>query len=570
MKRHALFVGVDQYADPTIQNLRCAVNDATDLAGFFKHKANFDRSEALANPRSCEIVLDRAADLLEGLGPGDEFLFFFAGHGVNTQDGHHLVCAGDKLANVKHSWAGLPLERLKLETSCPCNRLFVLDACRTDVLATNRGVAGAMENGTRNLILGAAGPAEASVGALTILCSCDDGESAGEILSLHHGLFTMAMLELLEEEHHLGREVLVTDDFAYRLLPDRMHVLAEKEDMAFRQKPQKRGPPILLLNGSPQAPASYVVCHRCRRRKNPLDTFLCPGCNHDFCLDHQDADTFLCPDCAAKAREKAAREEAERKKAERARQEAAERERREQERREREEREKREAEERAREEAERNRPGAVLPVTIAGVPFNLRRIPAKGTQPAFWMGETQVTQALWTAVIGSNPSHFKKGDAYPVECVSWDDCQGFLKKLNALDEVRHAGLVFRLPTAEEWEYACRAGSRGKYCRLADGTEITEKTLDRVAWFDEDRHSGSTHPVGQKVPNAWGLCDMHGNVWEWTQTAVGEHRVLRGGGWLNSAEFCESSDRYGYSPGYRSSNLGFRLCVSGRADSAPGG
>ena len=249
MKRHALFVGVDNYADENIQDLHCAVNDATELAGFFKHRARFDRAEALPNPRNCEAILDRVYDMISGLGGGDEFLFFFAGHGIKTQDGHRLVCAGDKLNAVKHSWAGLPLERIKSETLGAFSRLFLLDACRTDVLATNRGVAGVMEQGTRDLIMGAATSANEDVGALTILCSCNDGECAGEILKHRHGLFSMAMLELLEEECSRGRRVFVTDDFVYNQIPTRMRALAEKSDMAFNQKPQKEGPPILLLDG---------------------------------------------------------------------------------------------------------------------------------------------------------------------------------------------------------------------------------------------------------------------------------------------------------------------------------
>ncbi len=315
MKRHALFVGVDDYADQTIQPLRCAVNDATELAGFFKHVARFDRAEALPNPRNCEVVFDRVANLLGGLGPGDEFLFFFAGHGVKTQDGHRLVCVGDRLSAVRHSWAGLPLERLKHETAGACNRLFLLDACRTDVLATNRGVAGTMETGTRDLILGSASPVGTSGGTLTILCSCDDGESAGEILSLHHGLFSMAMLDLLEEESRNGRQVLVTDEFAYTLLPDRMRILAEKANMDCRQKPQKRGPPILLLDGvsavlrqhPPQPPVitqALVVCPVCGKKNDPKDTFRCRECGRDnLCLRHQDMVTFLCHECAQRVKE---------------------------------------------------------------------------------------------------------------------------------------------------------------------------------------------------------------------------------------------------------------------------
>ena len=205
------------------------------------------------------------------------------------------------------------------------------------------------------------------------------------------------------------------------------------------------------------------------------------------------------------------------------------------------------------------------------------------------MGKYEVTQAQWEAVMGENPSKFKGAD-HPVECVSWDDCQAFLEKLNAHPATRASGLVFRLPTEEEWETACRAGSTNAYCRLADGTEITEATLGRVAWYVDNASTRpcwlsrflafaeriidrvhevdwsetlSHKPVGRKEPNAWGLHDMHGNVWEWTETAVGGSCVYRGGGWLDSARSCESSNRFRFSPVNRLSNLGFRLCATQR-------
>ena len=228
-------------------------------------------------------------------------------------------------------------------------------------------------------------------------------------------------------------------------------------------------------------------------------------------------------------------------------------------------------------------PGSVDPAVVEGIIASMVPIPGKD----YRMGRFPVTQAQWEAVTGENPSYFKGAD-HPVENVSWDDCQAFLEKLNAHPAARSSGLVFRLPTEAEWETACRAGSTNDYCRLADGTEITEATLGRVAWFYENASTRprwlsrfldfaerlvdrvrevdwsetlSHKPVGRKEPNAWGLHDMHGNVWEWTETAVGVDRVYRGGSWLDSAGGCESSLRIGDSPDYRYNRLGFRLCAT---------
>ena len=203
----------------------------------------------------------------------------------------------------------------------------------------------------------------------------------------------------------------------------------------------------------------------------------------------------------------------------------------------------------------------------------------------FLMGKYEVTQAQWASVMGENPSIFKGAD-HPVENVSWDDCQAFLERLNALPVARASGLVFRLPTAAEWETACRAGSTNDYCRLANGTEITWETLNRVAWFGEGAfqrqsialqnilrlvgvHSpleeSTHHPVGRKSPNAYGLHDMLGNVCEWTDTADGENRVSRGGAWMLTSDSCMSSSQQLRLPSERYSILGFRICASHAED-----
>ena len=181
------------------------------------------------------------------------------------------------------------------------------------------------------------------------------------------------------------------------------------------------------------------------------------------------------------------------------------------------------------------------------------------SQP-FEMGKYEVTQAQWEAVMGDNPSYFK-GANRPVEQVSWYDVQDFIAKLNA----RQDGYVYRLPTEAEWEYACRAGSNGDYAGK----------LDAMAWYDNNSEN-MTHTVGGKQPNAWGLYDMHGNVYEWCQDYYdadyyaqspsvdpqgpesGSFKVKRGGGWMFPAAFARSAARDLYSPAYRYNFLGFRL------------
>ena len=228
---------------------------------------------------------------------------------------------------------------------------------------------------------------------------------------------------------------------------------------------------------------------------------------------------------------------------------------------------------------------AVETFTVNGVSFNMVRVDggtftmgatseqdsdaAKDEKPAhqvtlstYSIGETEVTQALWKAVMGNKPSKFK-GDNLPVELVSWDDCQTFISKLNTA-----TGKRFRLPTEAEWEYAARGGSKSRGYKYSGSN-----TIGDVAWYGSN--SGSkTHNVKTKQPNELGLYDMSGNVWEWCQDWYGSYRsrsktnptgpssgsdrVYRGGSWIGLARNCRSSYRSGDMPSGRISYLGLRL------------
>ena len=183
----------------------------------------------------------------------------------------------------------------------------------------------------------------------------------------------------------------------------------------------------------------------------------------------------------------------------------------------------------------------------------------------YYIGKYEVTQALWKIVMGSNPSN-SKGDNLPVEKVSWDDCQDFISKLNAM-----TGKRFRLPTEAEWEFAARGGNKSRGYQYSGSYNI-----DDVAGYS-DNSGSKTHAVGTKQPNELGLYDMTGNVWEWCQdwydsyssspqtnpigAVSGSYRVFRGGGINSSARFCHSSIRGDYAPDFRDFNLGLRLVLS---------
>ena len=212
-------------------------------------------------------------------------------------------------------------------------------------------------------------------------------------------------------------------------------------------------------------------------------------------------------------------------------------------------------------------------VAIEGGQFHMGSTEKETEQPVhsvtlqdFEMSAMPVTQAQYAAVMGNNPSNFK-GEDLPVESVSWRDAKEFCERLS-----KKTGRVYTLPSEAQWEYACRAGSTARYCFGDD-----ESLLADYAWYGKNSE-GTTHPVGRKKPNGWGLYDMHGNVWEWCldrwdedyknapddgrvrESDEGSDRVIRGGSWLDSAGICRCSYRFGGDPVGRYGYLGFRVVL----------
>jgi formylglycine-generating enzyme required for sulfatase activity len=279
-----------------------------------------------------------------------------------------------------------------------------------------------------------------------------------------------------------------------------------------------------------------------------------------------------------------------------------------------------------------DRRGMFADFSLKGVTFSLRWIPpgefemgspddepgrweAEGPQHrvtvgnGFWLGATPVTQGQYAAVTGKRPSLFEHaGDEAPVEQVGWDDCRKFCQTLTKSLPELEAGWAFRLPTEAEWEYACRAGTTTALYNgpLTIEGERNGPELDAIAWyggnsgvdyeggFDSsgwpekqyDHQRAGTHPVRQKEPNAWGLYDMLGNVWEWCEDVwhdnyegapsdgtawggKGRDRVLRGGSWAPLARYCRCAYRFSWEPGSRLVSLGFRLVLAARSAGGSG-
>jgi formylglycine-generating enzyme required for sulfatase activity len=608
MKKYALIVGISRYSDPEITDLSFAAQDARDVAVCLREVCRFDDVRLLASGGDREPDHVNTVDALHNIAPlvskDDLFLFYFAGHGIHTKTGAHLLASNSRIHMPE-------LASLSMNVLADClayieagDRVLILDACRND---PHKGMGDADNVLTaefgRDVVAMARTPVEGVVPATCVLFSCSEGERAYEWPDQGHGAFTHYLLEGLrgaafdaqrrltvqslgryvEEQvprwarktktpkpqtpwgQQLGswREIVLAGAVANRKVdatsPPRKGHIEVVEQPALCVETVPTGAKVSVdgrLAGTAPVrltlPAGQYHIRAEKDGYKPWERrirFDALG-DADLRIELQEQPRILkasFPMTAEQAREvqHAAAETV-------------------------------------------GRPltvdldcgkGAKLPLVLIptgkflmGSPQNEEgRSGDEGPQHEvtisrpFYMGRFPVTQAQYEAVMGENPSHFC-GKGRPVECVQWDTASEFCVRLT-----QKAGRTVCLPTEAQWEYVCRAGDEARF-----GFGDDDGALALYGWYAGNSH-GKTHPAGQKKPNAWGLHDMHGNVLEWCADWYGSyrrgkvtdprgpdsgtHRVARGGSWDTFPENCRSAYRTWIIPDYQVYNLGFRVVYS---------
>ena len=279
--RSALIVGANQYDDPEIRDLTFAENDCVELWAFLKYAAGFDDVQRLlGGGAASDRVLVTASEMTRKLRPGDLFLFYFAGHGVEHESRHLLLSPKARSAWLRHMQQTVPVDLLREETDTPgLNRVFILDACRSDLLrtrsATSVGLRG--EQALRDVVTRAQthrGAGDAAPGSLAILCSCTEGQQAGEIAGKRHGLFTASLLDVFRVALEAGEELRLSDRLESDLT-DRMNRLAREHGLSVGQRPwiQRSGPAPVLLPRADAGPTRFaiVACQTCGQKNRIPD-----------------------------------------------------------------------------------------------------------------------------------------------------------------------------------------------------------------------------------------------------------------------------------------------------------
>ena len=311
MKRRALFIGVNRYEDDQIRDLDYSLSDAHALKTMFELLGY--QSDILEDPTKSD-VFSAVRKMTADLSAGDLFFFYFAGHGWTTSGGKHLLfCADDQYEDLRYDYnVGIPFDILKMRTEAGgYNRAFVLDACRSDFITGTRG----NDTTTRDLRpIGELVKDASSKSSIAVLRSCSQYEHALEIKARKHGLFTLAMMEVLRTSRENGSELLFGESLC-DAVTDKMHHIAEEVGITAGQTPEfaKSGAAQVLIEGrkipsyvkEPSSQSigtespSLVKCPVCGRWRTKTDTFDCRECGRkNICIDHQDHKTFLCTECS--------------------------------------------------------------------------------------------------------------------------------------------------------------------------------------------------------------------------------------------------------------------------------
>jgi formylglycine-generating enzyme required for sulfatase activity len=539
-KSWAVIVGIDRFQHPQIARLNYAVNDAQAVARALE-PLGFPAAQVtvLTNERATRREIERVLSsvIVRATGPQDRLVLFFATHGVTAplpdgqEEGYLLPYDADP---QDLPFTALSMRALRqMGQRIPAKHILVaVDACYGGYSLVRAQAPPVVDARYLELLTRSRG--------LQVLTAGKKDQPVIE--DLGHGVFTRKLLDGLTGHADTNGDGLITGSELGAWMHPRVAQASDyKQDMQFGNLDGEGQVVFVLPQAGGQKPAEVQVAvgvNPPRQEPSPAwPPTLRNGIGMEFVL--LPAGTFQMGSTAAEI-ERFARWYDKR--------------------------------ERIEDEMPQHR------VTISR---------------EFYLGKYEVTQAQWRAVMGSNPSQFQQcGESCPVENISWEEVQEFIRRLN--DKEGHT--KYRLPTEAEWEYAARAGTETPI--YAGELRILEKAnapdLDAIAWYAGN--SGVTytggfdcagwpekqyrsdrcgpHPVGRKQPNRWGVYDMLGNVWEWVQDwygpypsgavtdpqgpASGSARVSRGGSWYFTARHCRSAYRSGGDPGYRYGNLGFRL------------
>ncbi|MBE6425302.1 MAG: hypothetical protein E7029_04825 [Planctomycetaceae bacterium] len=517
--RYALLIGVNQYAKP-IRSLRFCMNDMKTLAASFQKigvpKENIfimtDDSELERRPTRANIMR-QIESITRLMGEGDQLTIAFSGHGVMV-DGKSYLCPSDTDLEKRDSIVSRDWAFEQLEKCAARQKIFIVDACRDEVaFGGSKGLGGAKTLDD---------PIGAETHGFVLIASCDREQQSWEDETLEHGVFTHFLAEGLagaagDEDGYVS----ILDLFQYASRKTKKYVFREFNRVqvpTFRQGSEMTDF-ILAKLESDSSSVPPTVSGPVTPPEPPKPAVRKAGERMVKTVDGIEYAFRWCPSGTFLMGSSKSEWDA------------------------------------------------------AGIDwkyYNETQHSVTLTR-GFWMLETEVTQAMWKSVMGTSISQQRdkehtpwglrgEGSDYPMYFVSWEECRSFCEKLS-----EKLGLTVSLPTEAQWEYACRAGTTGAYAG----------DLGEMGWYDEDWGTGSTHPVGQKKPNAWGLYDMHGNVYEWCQDwydddyyaesptsdpigpANGSSRVIRGGGWRDYARHCRSASRNGTAPDNRFNDRGFR-------------